>query len=313
MLHPQRVVQKIHFEDFGGSEFERLVFAYHVRAGWQDVIWYGQTGKDKGQDIVGLEPTRDLEMRKTIVQCANRSELTLAKAKADMKAARGASPEVSAFKFVVRGDVPASKREAIQKTAKSAGYKHLTIWSGVDFEEHLRLVGADLLRRFIAGEVFPDDEKKLRHFAEDFSGFSDDDMLAMFAAVLERPAFNTPFQLESSLPNFQRAIEDTIAAFNTGIWRTREGEEIRLIPSIHHLHSQNIKAKVAMVVSQIDHLRRTFVEGLRDGSIRRCECNDPNCPVFMLDHRATSELDRIRTDILDAFRAVCPDFHMRLY
>jgi hypothetical protein len=31
MLRPAKYVQPIHFEDFDGSQFERLVFAYHAR------------------------------------------------------------------------------------------------------------------------------------------------------------------------------------------------------------------------------------------------------------------------------------------
>jgi hypothetical protein len=30
---PNSTVHRVHFEDCGGAEFERLVFAYHVRDG----------------------------------------------------------------------------------------------------------------------------------------------------------------------------------------------------------------------------------------------------------------------------------------
>ncbi len=36
---PNSTVRPVHFEDFGGVEFERLVFAYHVRVGWSDLTW----------------------------------------------------------------------------------------------------------------------------------------------------------------------------------------------------------------------------------------------------------------------------------
>lgn len=35
-------VHPIHFEDYSGTQFERLVFAYHLRAGWTDLVWHGQ-------------------------------------------------------------------------------------------------------------------------------------------------------------------------------------------------------------------------------------------------------------------------------
>jgi hypothetical protein len=94
-------VSPVHFEDYSGIQFERLVFAYHVRAGWRDLIWHGQSGGDRGRDISGIEPFDDQPARKTIIQCANRDTLTLAKAKDDMskavKAAGGLQMSLSSF------------------------------------------------------------------------------------------------------------------------------------------------------------------------------------------------------------------------
>jgi hypothetical protein len=112
----------------------------------------------------------------------------------------------------------------------------------------------------------------------------------MMAALFDRPAFRTPFQQESSLPAFQRAIEDTIAALNTGVWRTREGDEIRRIPSIHHLRDAKIKASVSRAAQSVDRLRRTFVAGLRDGRIRPCSCDQQDCPVFFWIARLRASL-----------------------
>ena len=77
-------VSPIHFEDYSGVQFERLVFAYHVRAGWRDLVWHGQSGGDQGRDVSGIELFDGQPARKTIIQCANRDTLTLAKAKGDM-------------------------------------------------------------------------------------------------------------------------------------------------------------------------------------------------------------------------------------
>ena len=64
-------VSPIHFEDYSGVQFERLVFAYHVRAGWHDLIWHGQSGGDQGRDVSGIELFDGQPARKTIIQCAN--------------------------------------------------------------------------------------------------------------------------------------------------------------------------------------------------------------------------------------------------
>jgi len=306
-------VSPIHFEDYSGTQFERLVFAYHVRAGWRDLIWHGQSGGDQGRDISGIEPFDVQPDRKTIIQCANRDTLTLAKAKDDMSKAlkaTGGTPDV--FKFVSRGAVSDASRTRIEKAAASLGIAHVTIWSGVEFEENLRLRAEYLLHRFVQGVEFPDVEADIRKFTDDFPGLADADALQLMAAVFDRPAFRTPFQQESSLPAFQQAIEDTIGALNTGVWRTREGEEIRRIPSIHHLQDQRTQVVLAKVVLQIDELRRIFVTRLKEGEIRHCGCGQPICPTYMLTHRVADELDDARRKILTTFQSVYAPFDVSL-
>lgn len=306
-------VSPIHFEDYSGIQFERLVFAYHVRAGWRDLAWRGQSGGDQGRDISGVEPFDDQPARKTIIQCANRDTLTLAKAEADMiKAVNAAGGKPDAFKFVSRGTVSDTNRTRIEQAAAALGVAHVTIWSGVELEENLRLRAEYLLHRFVHGIQFPDAEAEIRRFVDDFPDLSDAEVLQLMAAVFDRPAFYTPFHQESSLPAFQQAIEDTIGALNTGIWRTREGDEIRRIPSIHHLRDQRIRAVLEKVVRQVDELRRIFVARLKEGEIQHCGCGNPDCPTYILTHRVASELDEARRKILTTFRSVHTSFGVGL-
>ncbi|NRE31716.1 hypothetical protein E5U26_13730 [Burkholderia pseudomallei] len=307
------MVSPIHFEDYSGIQFERLVFAYHVRAGWHDLIWRGQSGGDQGRDITGVEPFDDQPARKTIIQCANRDTLTLAKAKGDMtKAVKVAGGMPDAFKFVSRGAVSDTSRSRIEQAAASLGVAHVTIWSAVEFEENLRLRAEYLLHRFVQGAQFPDAETDIRKFVDDFPDLSDTDALQLMAAVFDRPAFRTPFQQESSLPAFQHAIEDTIGALNTGVWRTREGDEIRRIPSIHHLRDQRIRTVLEKVVRQVDELRRVFVIRLKEGGIKHCGCGRPDCPTYMLTHGVADELDEARRKVLATFQSVCASFCVNL-
>ena len=53
---PNSMVRRVHFEDFGGAELACLMFAYHLRTGWSDLAWYGQTGSDQRRDIIEAEP-----------------------------------------------------------------------------------------------------------------------------------------------------------------------------------------------------------------------------------------------------------------
>jgi hypothetical protein len=303
MVHP------VHFEDFSGIQFERLVFAYHIRAGWTNLAWLGQTGGDKGRDIIGTEEFDDRPSMRTIIQCANRDSLTLAKARADMeKAVNRAVDKPDAFKFVCRGPVPNSRRADILQAARALKVGNVTIWSGVEFEENLRLRGEYLLHRFVMGKEFPEAESEIREIVDDFPDLSDDGILSLMAAVFDRPAFRTPFELECSLPAFQQAIEDTISALSTGIWKTRDGTEIRRLPSLHHIKDKDVRKGVMRTVRQVDELRRIFVRRLRDGSITHCNCGDANCPTFMLQPGVSVQLDAARSRALETFRLVYPQF-----
>lgn len=300
-----RTVRPVHFEDFGGQDFERLVFAYHLRAGWRDLAWYGQTGSDLGRDIIGTEPFDDGPARRTVIQCVNRGSLTDAKAKRDMEKACSSPTGVpDAFKFVCRSSISSDRRDETRKAGRKLGIQYVDIWSGAEFEEALRLRAEFLLQRFVEGEVFPDAKGELRRFVDDFPDLSDEDTLHLMAAVFKRPAFRTPFQSESSLPAFQQAIEDTICALNTGIWRTREGAEIRRIPSLHTLRDARTRAALTKVVREVDEIRRVFKRCLADQTIRHCACDNPDCPVFMIDHVAAIDLDKARSTALESFRRV---------
>jgi hypothetical protein len=207
-----------------------------------------------------------------------------------------------AFKFAVGGTVSPIRRIAAADAARQIGIASFTVWSGVEFEENLHLIGEDLLRRFCEGESFPDRPEELRQFANDFPGLADHDALEQMAAVFQRPALETPFHQESSLPDFRTAIEDTIRAINTGIWRTREGETIRRIPSVHHLRDPKVKAKVKDAIDLVDQLRRILASGLRDGKIKRCGCDNQDCPVFTIEGEISHRLDEIRREVQRSFQ-----------
>lgn len=308
-----RTVRPIHFEDFSGAEFERLVFAYHLSEGWSDLVWYGQTGSDQGRDIVGTRPYDDRPDERTVIQCVNRASLTQDKAEKDMEAAvSAASGHPTAFKFVCRCTVSARRRDEVNAAAIRLGVSNVTIWSGSEFEENLRLRAEFLLRRLVDGEPFPDSPAELRDFVDRFSDITDEQALGMLARAFERPAFRTPFQQESNLTAFLQAVEDTIRVLSTGIWQTREGVEIHRLPSLHHIRDPSIRSDLEATVRELDHLRRRFKALLATGAIKPCGCGQSSCPVFNLTDAAAEEMDSARDRVLAAFRKPHPNFGVTL-
>lgn len=52
---------------------------------------------------------------------------------------------------------------------------------------------------------------------------NDVDLIRFFAQCFDRPVFQDPFHQEGSMEAFDKAIEDTLTAINTGCLRSRDG------------------------------------------------------------------------------------------
>lgn len=312
---PASTVHRIRFDDLSGSEFERLVFAFLLRTNdWMSLDWHGQAGGDSGRDIWGV---REHDMfpsgQKVCALCANWQKLTLAKAKKDLKKLTTVTTGLPDKCIVIGGGIiSANLRDKIKAAAAKLRIRECEVWSGVEFEERLREKAESLLKRFVGGEVFPDSVHQLQQFVGTILAETDDERLSLMGALFDRPAFYTPFNLESSVPVFKKAITDTIEALGTGIHRLRDGTEIRRIPSRHTIKSPETKKELATIEKRLAKLRATFDHLVDTKEIRPCSCKDPNCGTFMPSPSAIQQMDAIRTEILESFRKLYPKFDVRL-
>jgi len=312
---PNSTVHPVHFEDFDGHQFERLVFAYLFRTdNWLSLEWYGQTGSDSGRDIWGIrERDGHPQGQKVCVQCSNQKSLTYKKVQEDLgKILNGPNGKPDAFIVVAGGSASANLRDKAKKLCEQKQIYTNEVWAGPEFEERLRAKAESLLKRFIKGKKFPDTPADLRVLAEAITPQSEDEILGLMAELFDRPAFYTPFHQESSIPAFKKAITDTIEAMNTGVCRLRDGTEIRRIPSRHAVQSAEAKKMLSQIERMLGELRARYDEGIKTGDIRPCGCNVPDCPVFFVSPRAASEMDRLREEILETFHRLHPAFDIRL-
>jgi hypothetical protein len=309
MPNPSTYVQRVHFEDFDGFQFERLVFAYHARSEkWQSLEWYGQTGSDLGRDIWGVRE----DGQTVCIQCANRVRLTFAKVQEDLaKVLRAANGMPQCFRVVASGSVSAKMRDQIKAHVQSVGVAQCDVWSGMEFEEFLRHKAEALLQRFAGGEAFPDAERELTFFAMEGGSPSDAEILAAMARLFDRPAFYTPIHQESNLADFKQAITDTIQALGTGIWKSRDGHVIGRIPSRHQLVDNVLRQKIQAVEQALARLRAEFDDQLKAGVIRHCDCTVSDCPTYFMPSHVAHDLERLRNQVLHEFHNAYPAFHGR--
>lgn len=307
---PAKYLQPVHFEDFDGLQFERLVFAYHARAEkWRSLEWYGQTGSDLGRDIWGVRDQGEGRGETVCVQCVNRGRLTYSKAQTDLaKVLKAGNGTPERFRIVTRSVLSATMRSRIRAHVLAKGVRHCDLWSGAEFEEFLRRDAESLLKRFVEGETFPDATADLIMLAQADGAITDKDALALMAKLFDRPAFYTPIRAESNLEDFKQAITDTIQALGTGIWKARDGQVIGRIPSRQQLKDDGLRRKLQSVEKALAKLRARFDALVRDGVVRHCGCKQSTCPVYLMPSYAAHELEQLRRDALQLFRGANEEF-----
>lgn len=311
---PQIVVQRIHFEDYGGQEFERLAFAHVLSVEeWDSIAWYGQLGSDRGRDIWGQLSNRGPHST-VCYQCANHRRLLFKKASEDIdKICSGPNKTPHKFVMILGGMVSADMRTRVADYATSKGISVSEVWSGPEFEERLRKRTPSLIQRFCEGVVFPESVSDLSLFILDGEKLEGDRLLAAYAACFDRPAFTTPFHQESSLPDFKKAITDTIEALQTGIHRLRDGSIIRRFPAISEVSDPDTKEGLRRIVVDLQKLRAAYDDLCRQGHVRPCDCGQADCPVHMMSSTACHEMDRLRREILGNLRRLYPEFAVRMW
>lgn len=128
---------------------------------------------------------------------------------------------------------------------------------------------------------------------------SDGEVAGALLAAIDRPAFRTPFQQESSLPRFRAAIIETIAAING----TNPASDSSTL-SKSDVHDPTIRSALDSIVEMLVGLRASFDDLLRRGEINPCGCQDPDCPVFMMSEVAVRDMDRRRSVLLTAAQRI---------
>src|ERR1043166_2826303 len=307
MTNPAKYVHPINFSGFSGAQFERLVFAYHALAeNWQSLEWYGQTGADLGRDIWGVRNDGE----SICIQCANRKSLDFTKIRTDLgKILKSDHGIPQRFRVVAGCDISGKTRDSIQKHAKSVGISACDLWSGSEFEEFLRRNAGPIVRRFVEGEVFPDDPNQLLEFGSN-EKVTDQEILAQYARLFDRAAFYTQISIESMPQDFKQAITDTIQALGTGIRKNHDGDFIEQLPARHHLKDEALQQKLQFVELALARLRARLDEMLRSGIVQLCKCSDPQCGIFFMPSQAANELEQLRSEVLKKFRDAYPAFRL---
>ncbi|WP_294143514.1 HNH endonuclease [uncultured Clostridium sp.] len=84
----------------------------------------------------------------------------------------------------------------------------------------------------------------------------DKDILSFFVQCFDRPAFRDDIYQEGRMEDFDKAIEDTIIALNTGILRTRDGDILKQFEGKSLIQNPVWRKKLDTVVDLLTSIRR---------------------------------------------------------
>lgn len=123
----------------------------------------------------------------------------------------------------------------------------------------------------------------------------DKDMILFYVQCLDRPAFRTHFHQEMSFSAFDRAMEDTLLALNTGYWRTRDGAIIDRAKGKSYLIHPEWRDNLDRIATIIEEIRSKFHDAM---GLNRMLYN----MRFTSNHRSLHEMEmrmeeRFRYDI----------------
>jgi hypothetical protein len=137
----------------------------------------------------------------------------------------------------------------------------------------------------------------------------DVELIRFYRGCLDRPAFRMHFYNELSFAEFDDALEDTVLAISTGLWRTRDGAVIERSAGKGRLVNPSWRDRMDAVVEAIVQARHELRQalGLNQMLVNfgdRRSAFDWHDQDLRHDMKLGTEIDRLRQQALDAMNQV---------
>lgn len=134
----------------------------------------------------------------------------------------------------------------------------------------------------------------------------DKELIRFYIQCFDRPAFRDEIRMEFRMEDFDRAIEDTIIALNTGVLRTRDGSIIKQSEGKAFVLNPDWREKLYNIVDILTAIRRRLNIAARDGSYHQHKNGSEIIYVFH-DPQLEIWLNSSREEILRIMSTICKD------
>lgn len=151
-------------------------------------------------------------------------------------------------------------------------------------------------------QIVKDNKIVLKWQEEDkqFLNDSDKEIIRFVAKCFDRPVFQDRFIQERSIEDFDKAIEDTITAINTGSLKNRDGKNLVMGRGKTELSSSTYRKEMDNIVKLLRKIRKIYLEKVNSGEIHLSPRIPPRgeCFYCINNQELADWFDEMRKEVL---------------
>ncbi len=136
---------------------------------------------------------------------------------------------------------------------------------------------------------------------------NDVECIRFYSQCLDRPAFQDRFMQEGSMEAFDRAIEDTITAINTGCLRSRDGVVLAQAKGKSYLSNRAWREKMDVIVDLLRAIRSRYALAIEQGQIDVGVERGGRQTYCVQDRTVAHWMDETRAEIIVVFSELCAE------
>lgn len=134
---------------------------------------------------------------------------------------------------------------------------------------------------------------------------NDISLIKFFVQCFDRPAFQDDINQEGRMEDFDKAIEDTIIALNTGVLRTRDGAVIRQSEGKSAVNNPIWREKLNNIVDMLTSIRRRLMIAEKEKEFTKSQNNGYDVFYYFRDRELEEWFNLTREEILKILSSIC--------
>lgn len=138
----------------------------------------------------------------------------------------------------------------------------------------------------------------------------DKDLIKFFVQCFDRPAFQDDIYQEGRMEDFDKAIEDTLIALNTGVLRTRDGSILKQADGKSSVQNSLWREKLYTITDMLTAIRRRLKIAKKENAYSTYGTGEDVAYCFY-DRELAEWLNSTREEILKILSSICKEAGLR--